>query len=170
MSSAGEPFSVWTRPTLMRGLFMAITTLGVMAVAGCSADTDTASHGPSSTTTVRSETTPSTARSAIPHSYRYVLESSCGERGFLGRYRVVVRDGVVTSVKNLNDDYPYQPSLAEVPTLAGLVEKAESAKPRAVVDLVLDGSGVPRSLEIDHIPNAIDDEECYEVSGLRALG
>lgn len=169
MSSAGEPISVWSRPTLMRGPFMAITTLGVLAVVGCSADSDTASDGPRSST-VTSAATPSAPRSAIPHSYRYVLESSCGERGFLGRYRVVVRDGVVASVKNLHDDYPYQPDLAEVPTLAGLAEKAESAKPQAVVDLLLDGSGLPKSLEIDHIPNAIDDEECYEVRALRVLG
>lgn len=147
---------------------MATTTLGVLAVVGCSADSDPASDG-SPSSIVTSEATPSTPRSATPHSYQYVLESSCGERGFLGRYRVVVNGGVVASVENLNDDYPYQPKLAEVPTLAGLVEKAESAKPQAVVDLVLDGSGLPRSLEIDHIPNAVDDEECYEVSALRVL-
>jgi Family of unknown function (DUF6174) len=102
----------------------------------------------------------------MPDSYRYVLESSCGERGFLGRYRVVVRDGAVIWVRNLNDDYPYQPDVAEVPTLAGLVEKAESVRPEAVVSLTLDEAGLPKSLEIDHLPSAIDDEECYEVSAL----
>ena len=114
---------------------MTMTVLSLSAVVGCSVDVDTANdESPSSTVT--SDATPS----AIPDSYRYVIESSCGERGFLGRYRVVVRDGAVVSVKNLNDDYPYQPDFAEVPTL-----------------------------EIDHVPNAIDDEECYEVSALKII-
>jgi hypothetical protein len=152
----------------MRRLLIAITTLSVLAVVGCSAEHDTATDAPPSSS-VTSAATSSTPRSAMPNSYRYVLGSSCGERGLLGRYRVVVRDGVVASVQNLNDDYPYQPDLAEMPTLAGLVEKAESAKPPAVVNLDLDGSGLPRSLEIDHVPNGIDDEECYEVSALRVL-
>lgn len=143
---------------------MTTIALGLSGVVACSTDADTANDEPPSST-VTSEETPA----AIPGSYRYVIESSCGERGFLGRYRVVVRDGGVVSVKNLNDDYPYQPDFAEVPTLAGLVEKAESAEPQAVVDLVLDESGLPRSLEIDHVPNAIDDEECYEVSALRII-
>lgn len=169
MSRAGEPVNVWIRPTVMRVLSMAVITLGVLAMVGCSADSDAPSDRPRSAIAT-SEATPSASRSAIPDSYRYVLESSCGERGLLGRYRVVVRDGVVASVKNLNHGYPYQPNLAEVPTLAGLVEKAESAGPEAVVDLILDGSGLPKSLEIDHIPDAVDDEECYEVSALRVLG
>ena len=156
---------------------MAIAMVGVLTVVGSSSDpdpdpgTDPDSAGvalPSSSAI--SDATPSAPHSAIPLSYRYVLESSCGERGFLGRYRVVVRDGVVASTENLNDDYPYRLDLAEVPTLAGLLEKAESAKPQAIVDLVLDGSGRPKSLEIDHLPHADDDEECYPVSALRVLG
>lgn len=153
-----NPFGVGMRPVLVRALFLALTTVAVVAVAGCSAEPD-----PSD------EVTPSVSRSAIPGSYRYLLESSCGERGLIGRYRVVVRDGVVTSVENLNDDYDYEPSLAEVPTLAGLADKAESAEPEAVVDLVLDGSGLPKSLSIDHLPESIDDEECYDVSELEVL-
>ena len=105
----------------------------------------------------------------LPESYRYTLTSSCAERGLLGRYRVTVRDGVVAGVKNLNPDYPYRPRPADVPTLAGLLEKASSAKPQAIVELTVDDRGIPVSLAIDHIPNGIDDEECYEVSALREL-
>jgi len=83
---------------------------------------------------------------------------------------VVVRDGVVTAVsRNLNDGYPYQPDAAEVPTLEDLLVKAQSVRPEAVVDLEYDDEGFPESLAIDHIPNADDDEECYEVSHLRLL-
>lgn len=102
----------------------------------------------------------------LPTSYNYVLKASCGERGFLGRYQVSVRDTVVTSVRSLNPEYEYRPSLDDVPTLAGLLERAVSASPGAVVDLQLDESGIPTSLSIDHVPNAIDDEECYEISEL----
>lgn len=102
----------------------------------------------------------------IPASYRYVLTSSCGERSLLGAYDVVVRQGVVTSVENLEKDYPRQPEPAEVPTLADLLDKAESAPPQAVVTLELDDAGLPRFLSVDPMPEAIDDEECYRVSHL----
>lgn len=104
--------------------------------------------------------------SNLPSDYRFVLKSSCGERGLLGRYKVVVRDGRVSSVTSLNTDYPYQPALAEVPTLQGLLEKARSARAKAAVDLELDEAGLPKRLAIDHVPNGVDDEECYEVSEL----
>jgi hypothetical protein len=103
----------------------------------------------------------------LPTSYVYVLTSSCGERGFLGDYRVVVRDEAVVNAVGLNKDYPYRPDLAEVPTLADLLAMAKSAAPGATVDLVVDPEGFPVSLTIDHLPDAIDDEECYEVSELR---
>ncbi|MCW2766935.1 MAG: hypothetical protein JWO11_2894 [Nocardioides sp.] len=103
----------------------------------------------------------------LPTSYEYVLTSSCGERGFLGDYRVVVRDEAVVTAVGLNKDCPYRPDLAEVPTLADLLAMAKSAAPDAIVDLVVDPEGFPVSLTIDHLPDAIDDEECYEVSELR---
>lgn len=168
-----EPADVDTRPTLVRRPLTAVVgaiAMGAMAMTSCAAGPE----GPRATATSSAagsagSPTSSASVAQIPDSYRYVLESSCGERGFLGRYRVLVRGGVVASVKNLNDDYPYQPDLDEVPTLTRLVEMAESAGPDAVVELVLDDAGLPRSLEIDHLPNAIDDEECYEVSALHVL-
>jgi hypothetical protein len=33
----------------------------------------------------------------------------------------------------------------------------------------VDRSGVPRSLSIDHDPQAIDDEECYRITRVRRL-
>jgi hypothetical protein len=59
--------------------------------------------------------------------------------------------------------------LGEFPTLADLVDKAEHSEPEAVVDLRVDASGVPTYLSIDHVPDAIDDEECYRVTGLHLL-
>ena len=47
--------------------------------------------------------------------------------------------------------------------------KAHSAPSEAVVELVLDDAGLPRLLSLDPIPNAVDDEECYEVSRLKGI-
>ncbi|MFC7724156.1 DUF6174 domain-containing protein [Nocardioides sp. GCM10028917] len=105
----------------------------------------------------------------LPRSYAFKLTSSCGERGLIGDYRVTVRDGQVSDVDNLNDDYPYEPTFAEVPTLQDLADLAESARPDEVVEYVVDEVGVPRSLSLDPTPNGVDDEECYEVADLLPL-
>ncbi len=99
----------------------------------------------------------------------FTLTSSCGERGLIGDYRVTVRDEQVRDVDNLDDDYPYEPTLAEVPTLQDLADLASSASPDEVVEYEVDEEGVPRSLSLDPVPNGIDDEECYEVADLVPL-
>ena len=106
----------------------------------------------------------------LPESYRYVITSTCGERGFLGQYRVDVQDNEIVAVKNLNADYPYEPRPGDVPTLRDLRAMAESAHPDAVVEYKLDENGYPMSLSLDPIPNGIDDEECYRVSHLQTTG
>lgn len=77
-----------------------------------------------------------------------------------------MRDEGVRGVENLNDDYPYEPTLTEIPTLQDIVDLAESAHPDAVVECVVDDTGMPRSLSLDPVPDGIDDEECYEVTDL----
>lgn len=137
-------------------LFAAFCTL----FTGCGDQTgpDLTKSAASARTSTQTEAAPT-----LPKSYEFTLTSSCGERGLIGDYRVTVRDDQVTAVENLNDDYPYQPKLTEVPTLQDIVDLAESAGPDAVVEFVVDDTGVPRSLSLDPIPNGIDDEECYEV-------
>lgn len=103
---------------------------------------------------------------SLPQSYAFTLTSSCGERGLLGDYRVTVRDEQVSAVENLNKDYPYEPTFDEIPTLQDIVALAESARPDAIVEYVVDDAGVPRSLSLDPVPNGIDDESCYEVTDL----
>ena len=105
----------------------------------------------------------------LPTSYRFELTSSCGERNFLGRYRIVVRDGVVETVEPLRPIGAYQPPPEAVPTGADLLAMAEDAGPGSIVDLVVDPDGFPVSLRIDHVPNATDDETCYEVGALKRL-
>jgi uncharacterized protein DUF6174 len=99
----------------------------------------------------------------LPADYRYTLTSSCGERALIGRYQVVVNDGAVSTAEPMDSDTP-PPRLADVPTLEGIVEKANQAESDADVELELDDAGVPVSLSIDHDPDLIDDEECYDVT------
>lgn len=124
--------------------------------------------GPDVAKPAASATTPTETDVAttLPKSYAFTLTSSCGERGLLGDYRVTVRDEGVRGVENLNDDYPYEPTLTEIPTLQDIVDLAESAHPDAVVECVVDDTGMPRSLSLDPVPDGIDDEECYEVTDL----
>ncbi|WP_121255127.1 DUF6174 domain-containing protein [Nocardioides ferulae] len=133
---------------------------GVLLAAGCTGEAGTDRGSGASTAPLPAVT------AELPTSYRLVLESMCGERSFLGRYRVVVRDGVVRRADPISPT-TYRPDLADVPTLEGLIARAESAGEDAVVDLAVDDEGIPESLTIDHLPDAIDDEECYRVSRLR---
>jgi hypothetical protein len=108
------------------------------------------------------------AAPALPASYRFVLTASCGERTLHGDYRLTVHDGTVTAAKPLSSSDLGIP-LEAYPTLAGLLAKAHDAGVEAVVHLERDEAGIPVELSIDHLPDAIDDEECYQVSGLRVL-
>lgn len=110
---------------------------------------------------------PPNASATAPESYTYVLTSSCGERGLIGDYNVVVENGTVVSAESRNARYPYEPDLSEVPTLVDLIAKATSAPPRSVIEYTVDDAGLPKSLSLDPVPNGIDDEECYRVTGLR---
>jgi hypothetical protein len=114
-------------------------------------------------------TMPSVDPAALPASYRMVLHASCGERRLIGSFDLVVRDDRVVKAGPARVVSRAALRLSDFPTLADLVDKAEHAEPDAVVDLRLDENGVPRSLSIDHLPQAIDDEECYRVTGLRPL-
>jgi hypothetical protein len=112
---------------------------------------------------------PSVDPAALPASYRMVLHASCGERQLIGSFGLLVRDGRVVKAGPARAVRQAALKLSDFPTLAELVDKAESAEPDAVVDLRLDENGAPQSLSIDHLPKAIDDEECYRVTGLRPL-
>ena len=102
--------------------------------------------------------------------FRFVLHASCGERRLAGEYHLVVRDGRVVDAGPTRLVRFTHLRLSDFPTLADLLAKADHAEPDAVVDLHVDDSGIPSYLSIDHDPAAIDDEECYRVTGVRRLG
>ena len=100
-----------------------------------------------------------------PDAYVYVFNSMCGLRMLNGRYEVTVVDGEAVDYRSLNDPaYPLPPSL-QMPTLADLLNQVERA--RADRDAVINEyevdpqDGHPTYIDIDWMPNAIDDEECY---------
>lgn len=97
-------------------------------------------------------------------SYRFTLDSTCGERLFLGTFHVTVEDGKVTLVE------PEAP-IPEVPTIADLLQRAQADGLAAPSEFHLDPTtGVPTVVEFEGDPNAIDDEECYAVSDYEPLG
>lgn len=110
------------------------------------------------------------ASASAPASYSYLLHSYCGHRALIGTYAVVERHGVVESVEVVPPrGSRYSPKPADFPTLMDLLAKAEGARPKAEVSMEVDEDGLPVLVAIDHYPNAIDDEECYEVSDLVEL-
>ena len=102
-----------------------------------------------------------------PSSYRFDVTSKCGERSFIGHYRITVNDGQVTSTKGLDESA--QASLnheSAVPTLQDLLDEAENARASGadVVEVDTTADGRPTHIEIDYEENAIDDEACYEIT------
>jgi len=99
-----------------------------------------------------------------PDSYSFVVEGYCGWQAG-GRFRVDVKDGRAVSVVG-PADRP-SASLASALTLAEILARAATAEAQGggEVKIRIDpDDGHPVSVEIDWLSNAIDDEECYEIS------
>lgn len=156
----------WRQFRITAGVIVA----GCLLLASRAADADSSAVDPSTQeASPEPATSTLTTSSYIPTTYRFDITSSCGERGFLGTYRVDVRAGVVEAARPLDRANSYQPDLAEVPSLQGMVDMAAGAEPEADVQLLHDPAGLPTYLMIDHQPEAIDDEECYEIANIRPL-
>lgn len=126
--------------------------LVVVVLAGCSSESGAGSAAP----------TPSAG--PLTASYAFDLRSSCGERSGLGHFRVTVTDGDVTDVRPLGDSALHGLGPADFPSIDDLEAMVEDAEPGADVEVRRDDHGMLTSLSIDHLPDAINDEECYEVS------
>lgn len=112
-------------------------------------------------------TTSARVAERLPSSYSFVLTASCGERDLHGTYAVAVRSGEVVRARRLDRQARPPVRLDLVPTLPGLVALAEDAGGEAEIGLDVDDDGLPVALRIDHVPGAIDDEECYDVRDVR---
>jgi hypothetical protein len=102
-----------------------------------------------------------------PSSYVFAFDSQCGLRLLHGRWEVTVEDGQVADYRSLANP-AWQPFPGtEMPTLADLLSLVEDA--RADADAIVRAfevdpeDGHPTRIDIDWLPNAIDDEECYVI-------
>lgn len=108
-----------------------------------------------------------------PDAYEFTLDSSCGERALIGKFRVVVESGSVVEAEGLDEsgravfDHGFGD---EVPTLSGLLDRAADAEEQGadVVEVQATDDGRPTEIDIDWDANAIDDEACYQITGYSA--
>ncbi|MFE7839342.1 DUF6174 domain-containing protein [Streptomyces sp. NPDC057474] len=109
-----------------------------------------------------------------PSAYSYTLKSSEGERSLIGTFKVTVRDGKIVEAAGVDESgrRVVEQELSEVPTIAGLLKKAETAREEGadVVEVEYAKDGRPTSISIDREEDAIDDEEAYALSDYEALG
>ena len=115
--------------------------------------------------------TPAAGEWQEPENYSFAVTSSCGERAFIGDYRVVVGGGeVVASEWRDPADGRWTPvdRLEWVPTLGDMLDEVRVASGDPEAGEVLlesdPADGHPTSISVDHIENAIDDETCYVIT------
>ncbi len=108
-------------------------------------------------------------------SYSFMVTSSCGERLMIGTFAVQVAGGEVTSVEGLDEPGRRAAEVASlpdvVPTIGGLLDRMVALDGSQVREAAFDPeTGVPTHVLIDPMPNAIDDEECYDLAGFAPQG
>lgn len=106
-----------------------------------------------------------------PTRYTYELESSCGERALIGRFRITVEQGEVTAAEGLDESGRWFVENARsetAPTLGQLLDKVDRARQQgaAVAEVTTDPTdGRPTTINIDQEANAVDDESCFTIAG-----
>lgn len=105
-----------------------------------------------------------------PANYSFVLDSRCGERLLIGKFRVTVAGRTTTKVDALDDAaktaLASNPD-ASVPTLGLLLAEADRARAAHadVVSVEYDPrDGHPSNISIDPSKRTVDDESCYAIS------
>ena len=131
-----------------------VTVLAAVSIAGACSATDTAVTGP-------------TEGWQEPAAYSFALDSQCGERSLIGRFKVNVRDGEVADVAALDPAGARVIRLLGtglVPTVGQLLEEARAARTDgAQVNVVLDeADGHPTSIKIDW--GGTDAQACYIIT------
>jgi hypothetical protein len=103
-----------------------------------------------------------------PARYSFVVDSRCGERGLIGRFRVTVDQGRVTRTENL--DEPGGASTVTSPSLRELLAEVWGAQ-QAHVDVAVvttdPADGHPTRITIDD-HDSIDEEACYVITDYAA--
>lgn len=105
-----------------------------------------------------------------PADYSFTLDSRCGERVLIGRFRIEVENRAVVSVEALDEQARSVAAFIEpeaVPTLAEMLERVAEAHRENASEVTLStdpADGHPVSVKIDWQATMIDEEECYEIS------
>jgi hypothetical protein len=108
-------------------------------------------------------------------TYSFTVTSSCGERLMIGTFAVHVTGGEVTSVEGLDEPGRVAAGVASlpdvVPTIGGLLDRLVALDGSEVREATFDPeTGVPTHVLLDPMPDAIDDEECYDLADFAPQG
>lgn len=102
-----------------------------------------------------------------PESYTFTFNSECGLRLLNGRFEITVADGNAVAFVSPDGLPASMFDLSEMPTLADLasqVARAYADEDASVRAFEVDPEdGHPTRIDIDWVPNAVDDEECYTI-------
>lgn len=105
----------------------------------------------------------------LPASYKFDLATVCDSPN-IGVYEVAVEDGRVTKTQRKPGTAVRIPPLQDLPTLTDLAVLARDTDvPRERVEYREGAAGVPTSLRLDPIANAVDDEQCWFVSNYESV-
>jgi hypothetical protein len=156
-------------------LFAATAALTGCGESGGATASPTQTAAPTQTApTQTAAPTPTAARWREPTRYTYVLDSTCGERALIGRFRITVEKGKVTKAEGLDDSAKraLETTKSEPPpTLRQLLDELDRARQAGadVAELTTDATdGHPTKITIDPAANSIDDESCYAITEFTA--
>jgi len=103
-----------------------------------------------------------------PADYKFAFQSACGEQALIGRFRVMVADGAVTTTQGLDEAgrRALMLRIADlIPTLGKMLADAEQARADGA-DVAIErdpADGHPTAIRIDPEPNGVDDETCFSI-------
>lgn len=147
----------------VRGLVLGLAAVGALTACGTA---EGAEQKPAANRQAKAWTEPA--------RYTFTVESTCGERGFLGKFRVTVEAGTVTKAEGLDEQgkgWVANGPKDGVPSLAGLVAEAENARKQKADVATVDTDPAdlhPTKITIDPSKDSIDDEVCYAITDYRA--
>ena len=132
----------------------------VVLLAGCTSPSDPA---PAATTAAAPASAPAWTE---PANYSFVADRRCGEGESLGRYRVLVTGGTVSSSERIDGRTAEGEEEIQVPTLGELLELANTAvEDGADATTVLDpADGHPVEVSINRAEEASGGADCFRIS------
>ena len=132
----------------------------VVLLAGCTSPSDPA---PAATTAAAPASAPAWTE---PANYSFVADRRCGEGESLGRYRVLVTGGTVSSSERIDGRTAEGEEEIQVPTLGELLELANTAvEDGADATTVLDAAdGHPVKVSINRAEEASGGADFFRIS------